>query len=98
MKIYWESGDAAALAAGLACSSCGGQVEVEIEPDYPVTPAYWQCQCREENIHPAFIAYCGGCGSCRLQEPDARLAEVMLVVERPECLTCVDPTSIEKVA
>lgn len=98
MKIYWKSGDAAALAAGLASSSCDGQVEVEIKPDYPATPAYWQCRCREENIHPAFIDYCGGCGDCRLEEPDARLAEVMLSVKRPECISCMDAMPAERVA
>ena len=41
------------------------------------TSLFWDCECEEEYIQPAFQDYCLLCGSSREDQPDARVDEVL---------------------
>ncbi len=40
------------------------------------TPLFWDCECEEEYIHPAFEEFCPHCNSRREDAPDARVSEI----------------------
>ena len=41
------------------------------------TSLFWDCDCEEEYIQPAFMDECILCGSSREDQPDARVDEVL---------------------
>lgn len=48
----------------------------DVTDDCMTTPAFWDCECEENYIHPRNISRCGRCGAKRDDQPDARLDEV----------------------
>jgi len=43
------------------------------------TPEYWDCECRNNYIHPATQNECPKCGALRDEQPDSIVAEVIKV-------------------
>lgn len=41
------------------------------------TALFWDCECEEMYIHPSFQDVCILCSSCREDQPDARVDEIL---------------------
>jgi hypothetical protein len=41
------------------------------------TEQYWDCECRENFIHPAAVNHCPRCDTYRDEQPDSRVNEVL---------------------
>lgn len=44
-----------------------------------LTPAYWDCECDTDYIHPHTEARCPRCGALQVDQPWARIEEVSIV-------------------
>lgn len=47
----------------------------DVTDDCMTTPAFWDCECEENYIHPRNESWCSRCGAKRDDQPDARLNE-----------------------
>ena len=53
-----------------------GKLYLEIE-DTITTPLYWDCECRNNFIHPHCVSRCKHCGVYADEQPDSRIAEII---------------------
>jgi len=49
---------------------------IEAHAGFHTTPLFWDCECEQEYIHPAFVESCPACGANRAEQPDSRLEEI----------------------
>jgi len=80
------------------CPSCyleaRGVRVVKIEPvgDITTTPEFWDCECPDKYIRPAFLAGCLKCGAEKDEMPDSRIEEVENAMlgrrPKPKLLKC----------
>ena len=52
----------------MATEACG---------DITTTDLWWDCECRDDYIHPKTVAYCPDCGAYADDQPDSRVEEVL---------------------
>jgi len=48
------------------------------------TPTHWDCECKENYIHPKTLDYCPKCDVYQDDQPDSILIEVLKNNEREE--------------
>lgn len=56
--------------------------------DCETNPNYWDCECKENNIHPKYEAYCPYCGCHSEDQPDSRKTEVQAAGLPPHTNFC----------
>lgn len=54
----------------LKCKECGAEALM-------LTDLFWDCECPENYIHPAFEDECSQCGALQENQPDSRMSEVI---------------------
>lgn len=51
-------------------------LEVENCGDFDLTPDFWDCECKDDFIHPKKQSLCDRCGAVADEQPDSRVNEV----------------------
>ncbi len=46
--------------------------------DVETTEKYWDCECKDNFIHPKIQNQCGICGALAEEQPDSRINEVVM--------------------
>ena len=46
------------------------------------TPKYWDCECKDMYIRSATQSACGACGAVREEQPDSRVEEVVVDLQK----------------
>ena len=47
-------------------------------PQFGTTEHFWDCECESGYIHPKTLKQCPKCQACHSDQPDSRVAEVIL--------------------
>lgn len=47
------------------------------------TEHFWDCECKDNYMHPSIIMWCFKCGAKRNEQPDSHIEEVIALLKTP---------------